>query len=183
MRGALRSPVQLDLFAEPASRREGLEAAERSLQAIYDDLASRWGLPPARVLLSMRRATGGAIRYGPPHLIRISSHMSEGDQKETLLHETAHAICHARWGSDEGHSRRFWSIARSLGVRRRSAPETDRLVAVRLTNARYSYRCPGCSAEWTRRRPFGHARLCASCERAGRPARLVLVRRPARRRA
>jgi predicted SprT family Zn-dependent metalloprotease len=137
-----------------------------------------YGLPAARVVLSTRRATGGVILYGPPHVIRISGHMSAEDRVQTLLHESAHAICHARHGPDEGHSRRFWAVARQLGVKRKSAPETDRLLAVRAANARYAYRCPGCAAEWTRKKAFGRARLCASCERAGRPARLVLVRRP-----
>jgi hypothetical protein len=56
------------------------------------------------------------IQYGPPHVIRISLHMSPEDRLQTLLHEAAHAICHARWGPEEGHSRRFWTIARRLGV-------------------------------------------------------------------
>jgi predicted SprT family Zn-dependent metalloprotease len=138
----------------------------------------RWGLPVARIVLSARRATGGVIQYGPPHLIRISSHMTREDRLQTLLHETAHAVCAARYGPEEGHSNRFWHVARQLGVQRTAAPETEKLRRVRAANARYEYRCPGCAAEWTRRKAFGRARLCASCEKAGRPARLVLVRRP-----
>jgi hypothetical protein len=178
------SLVQLDLFSDfseaPAAADE-LRAGERDLQARYDALAHTHGLPPARVILSGRRATGGVIQYGTreePHVIRVSSHMSAEDRVQTLLHETAHAICHARWGAEEGHSPRFWSIARALGVVRTAAPETERLRRVRERNARYAYRCPGCASEWTRRTAFGRARLCASCEKAGRPARLVLVRRP-----
>jgi predicted SprT family Zn-dependent metalloprotease len=108
--------------------------------------------------------------------------MSPEDRLQTLLHEAAHAICLQRFGPSEGHSRRFWRVARRLGVQRKAAPETPRLHAVRAANARYAYRCPGCAHEWTRRTPFGRARLCAACERAGRPARLVLVRRPKPRR-
>jgi predicted SprT family Zn-dependent metalloprotease len=179
MRQAL---VQLDLFHEPPIPHDVLRAEERALQQKYDDLADAFGLPPARIQLSPRRATGGVITYGPPHVIRISSHMSTGDRLQTLLHEAAHAICHERFGPDEGHSRRFWQVARRLGVKRKAAPETPRLHAVRSANARYAYRCPGCTHEWTRRTPFGRARLCAVCERAGRPARLILVRRPKPRR-
>jgi predicted SprT family Zn-dependent metalloprotease len=169
---------QLDLFCvEPPSPAETV-AAQAALQARYDALAALWKLPPARVVLSARRATGGVITYGPPHVIRVSSHMSAEDRLQTLLHETAHAICFAEWGVAEGHSPRFWSLARKLGVKRRAAPETERLRRVREANARYAYRCPGCTAEWTRKTPFGRARLCAACERAGRPARLILVRRP-----
>ena len=175
-------PVQLELFHAPPMPHELRRAEERALQRKYDDLAEAFGLPPARVVLSTRRSTGGVITYGPPHVIRISSHMSAEDRLQTLLHESAHAICHERWGAGEGHSRRFWQVARRLGVKRKAAPETDRLQAVRAANARYAYRCPGCTHEWTRRKPFGRARLCAVCERAGRPARLILVRRPKPRR-
>lgn len=176
----IESPVQLDLFAEPLPTRAELSADQASLQALYDTLAGAYRLPPARVELSSRRATGGVIQYGPPHVIRVSSHMSAADRRQTLLHETAHAICHDRWGVDEGHSSRFWEVARELGVTRTSAPETDRLATIRARNARYTYRCVGCADEWTRRSPFGRARLCAACEGKGRPSRLILVRRPKR---
>lgn len=169
---------QLDLFLEEQPTRAEILAEQSALQARYDSLAGAWKLPAARVILTARRATGGVITYGPPHVIRVSSHMAREDRLQTLLHETAHAICFAQWGVAEGHSPRFWTLARKLGVARRTAPETERLRRVREENARYAYRCPGCTAEWTRRLPFGRARLCAACERAGRPARLILVRRP-----
>lgn len=172
---------QLELFAEPVPEPGSLAEDRRRLQAIYDDLARRFELPPAEVHLSTRRSTGGVIQYGPPHVIRISAHMGPEDRRETLLHETAHAVCHALWGPSEGHSERFWEVAERLGVTRRAAPETARLAAIRLANARYTYRCVGCASEWTRRTPFGRARLCASCEGKGRPSRLILVRRPPRR--
>lgn len=172
--------VQLDLFSDPLPTKAELYADQASLQALYDALAGAYRLAPARVELSARRATGGVIQYGPPHVIRVSAHMSAADRRETLLHETAHAICHDRWGVEEGHSSRFWEVARELGVTRRSAPETDRLATVRARNARYTYKCIGCLGEWTRRHPFGRARLCAACEGKGRPSRLILVRRPKR---
>lgn len=173
---------QLELFPDVDPEPEVLLAHQAALQKRYDALAVRFGLAAARVVLSVRRATGGVIQYGPPHVIRISAHMTQEDRLQTLLHETAHAICHARYGPDEGHSERFWKLALSLGVRRRSAPETERLRSVRAANARYAYRCLGCAEEWTRRKPFGRARLCLSCEQQGRPSRLILVRRPKRRR-
>lgn len=173
---------QLDLFAEPLPEPSELAADQRALQERYDAIAARFGLSAARVHLSTRRATGGVIQYGPPHVIRISAHMQPHDRLQTLLHEAAHAVCHERWGAEEGHSPRFWVIARRLGVERKAAPETEKLREVRAANARYSYRCPGCTAEWTRRKPFGRARLCAACDRKGRPSRLILVRRPKPRR-
>jgi predicted SprT family Zn-dependent metalloprotease len=172
--------AQLELFPSAPPPAKSLRENERRLQALYDQLADRFGLAPAKILVTARRATGGVIQYGPPHVIRISAFMSEEDRKETLLHETAHSICHEKWGPCEGHSARFWAIARQLGVTRKTAPETERLAAIRAANARYAYRCVGCAAEWTRRTPFGRARLCASCEGKGRPSRLILVRRPKR---
>ncbi len=173
---------QLELFPSTPPPPGSVRESERRLQALYDGLAKRHNLPPARVVVTARRATGGVIQYGPPHVIRISAFMSEEDRRHTLLHETAHAICHARWGACEGHSARFWTVARQLGVTRKTAPETERLAVIRAANARYAYRCIGCAAEWTRRTPFGRARLCASCEGKGRPSRLILVRRPKRNR-
>ncbi len=178
MGASLTRLTQMDLFLEEPPTPAETSREQANLQARYDSLAATWKLPPARVVLTSRRATGGVITYGPPHVIRVSSHMSREDRLQTLLHEIAHAICFAQWGVAEGHSARFWTLARKLGVARRSAPETERLRRVREANARYAYRCPGCTAEWTRRTPFGRARLCAACERAGRPARLILVRRP-----
>ncbi len=172
--------AQLELFPAAPPPSGSLRESERKLQALYDRMAGQFGLSPATIVVTARRATGGVIQYGSPHIIRISAFMSEEDRKETLLHETAHAICHERWGPCEGHSPRFWVIARRLGVTRKSAPETERLAAIRAANARYAYRCIGCAEEWTRRTPFGRARLCASCEGKGRPSRLVLVRRPKR---
>lgn len=173
---------QLELFPaeEFEARRPQPRVDKDSLQRLYNQLAASYGLPAARVEVTLRRATGGMIRYGPPHVIRVSGHMSPEDQRETLLHETAHAICHSRWGPEEGHSNRFWEVARQLGVRRKSAPVTEQLKAVRQANARYVYRCLGCLAEWTRRKPFRGGRLCATCLRKGQPARLILVRKPPR---
>ena len=120
------------------------------------------------------------LRSRAEHSLQPERRQPRLDRRETLLHETAHAICHDRWGIDEGHSSRFWEIARELGVTRKAAPETDRLATIRARIARYVYRCIGCLGEWTRRTAFGRARLCASCEGKGRPSRLVLVRRPKR---
>ena len=90
MMEALFESAQLDLFAEPAPQPDAVKAETRQLQARYDALAVAFGLPPSRVVLSARRATGGVIQYGPPHTIRISLHMSPEDRLQTLLHETAH---------------------------------------------------------------------------------------------
>ena len=55
------------------------------LQRLYDRVAARFGFDPARVRLSRRKLTGGHIEYGPPHRITISAHLSEAEQRDTLL--------------------------------------------------------------------------------------------------
>lgn len=154
------------------------ESLER-LRAVYEGLRVAWGTGPAEISLSSRRLTGGMIRYGHPHAIVISLHMPEDERLETLLHETAHAVCWARDGNArEKHGRRFWSIARALGVSRRSAPETDALARHRAERAKHLYRCEGCGQLWRRFRPFRRSVVCIACHRAKRPARILSVRVP-----
>ena len=95
------SLVQLDLFDGDAPAPEEIRAGERDLQARYDALAKAHGLPPARVILSGRRATGGVIQYGmrgDPHVIRVSSHMSADDRLQTrLMASRSSRVDSARW--------------------------------------------------------------------------------------
>lgn len=178
-------PVPRPARARRPSRDPGLprgasdedQADLAALREEYERLRGAWGFGPAAIRLSRRRLTGGVIHYGHPHRIDISLHMSPVERRETLLHEIAHAICWTRDGdAREGHGPRFWEIARALGVRRRSAPETEALRFHRENRAVHVYRCEGCGAEWRRFRPFGRSMLCASCHRRGRPARLRKIR-------
>ena len=153
--------------AEPADE-------EARLQALYDRLAARFGLGPAAVRISRRKLTGGEIRYGNPHTITISAHLSEGERLETLLHEAAHAWAFARRGARAGHGPLFQRLARQLGARGGHAPVTAALSAFR-ERKQILYRCPGCSAEFRRFRPFRGTRHCVACHRAGRPSRLRRV--------
>ena len=160
---------QLDLFLEEPPSPAELGAEQAALQARYDSLAEEWKLPRARVVLSTRRATGGVITYGPPHVIRVSSHMSADDRLQTLLHETAHAICFARWGVAEGHSPRFWSLARKLGVARK-VRSGDRAPAPRARGERaLRVSLPGMHRRVDAPRSF----------RARAPLRLLRARGPA----
>jgi len=119
------------LFTEDALDRTADDGITR-LRRELERLRRLWRIGPAEVRLSRRRLTGGVIHYGVPHRIVISAHMSEEDQRETLLHEVAHAICWTRDGdAREGHGRRFWSVAKALGVERRWAPETEALASWR----------------------------------------------------
>jgi hypothetical protein len=149
---------------------------ERDLQRLYDALAERFGLDPARVVVSRRKLTGGHITYGPPHSIVVSAHLSFKDQIETLKHEAAHAFCFRETGPDEAHSPKFWKVARSFGTRRRHAPETVALTEFRRKRE-ILYRCETCRGDFVRVRPFRRAMLCAACHRKGRPARLRRIRR------
>lgn len=149
-----------------------VEADERrELQSFYDALAERFGLGPARVIVSRRKLTGGHIIYGPPHTIVISAHLSQRDRLETLKHEAAHAYCFRTHGPDEAHSPKFWKIAHAFGAKRRHAPDTPALAEFRAKR-QIVYRCESCRNDFPRIRPYRRAMLCAACHRKGRPARL-----------
>ncbi len=148
------------------------------LQQIYDALAERFGLHPARVRISRRKLTGGHITYGPPHTIVISAHLSERGKIQTLKHEAAHAYCFRSHGPDEAHSPKFWKVARAFGANRRHAPETMALNEFRKKRE-IVYRCETCRGYFRRIRPFQRAMLCAACHRKGKPAKLKRVRKPA----
>jgi predicted SprT family Zn-dependent metalloprotease len=163
---------QISLFEE-------LDPADESawLQTLYDRLAARFALDPARVVLSRRKLAGGHILFGPPHRITLSSHTSRQDRLETLLHEAAHAWCFRHGGgAAEGHSARFWKMAAAFGARRRHAPETEALRQYRRQRE-VVYRCEGCRALFRRMRAFGRTMVCARCADGGRPARLRRLRR------
>jgi len=150
------------------------------LRSEYERLRRVWNIGPSDISLSGRRLTGGVINYGSPHRIRISAHMTHVERLETLRHEIAHAVCWTRDGNaNEGHGSRFWTVARALGVERRSAPETEALRRHREAKAIHVYRCEGCGAEWNRARPFRRSMLCASCHKKRRPCRLRKIRRSA----
>ena len=154
----------------------GFEAPddEAGLQRFYDRLAMRFGFGPARVRLSRRKLTGGEIRYGRPHGITISAHLSERERRETLLHEAAHAWAFARHGKPLGHGALFRRLAAQLGSRGGHAPLTPALAEFRARK-RVVYRCEGCRLLFRRFRPFRRPRYCLACDRAGRSSRLRRV--------
>jgi len=150
---------------------------EAHLQRLYDRLAARFGLDPARVRLSRRKLTGGEIVYGPPHRITISWHLSSAEREETLRHEAAHAWAFRRKGPRVGHGSLFKKLARQIGAKRGAAPETQALAEFRQRRA-IAYRCEGCGGLFRRIRPFRGARECLACWRTGRPSRLRKVQSP-----
>ena len=148
---------------------------ESRLQELYDRIASRFGLGAAAVRLSRRKLTGGEIRYGRPHRITISAHLSEEERLETLLHEAAHAWAFRLEGVRAGHGALFRRLASRLGVRRGHAPVTAALSEFRQRR-QILYRCEGCREIFRRVRPFRRPHECLRCHRAGRPSRLRRVR-------
>ena len=144
------------------------------LQRLYDRLAARFGLDPARVRLSRRKLTGGEIVYGPPHAITISAHLSAAERAETLRHEAAHAWAFRTQGPRGGHGPLFRRLARQIGAKSGPAPETRALAEFRERRA-IDYRCEGCGAIFHRIRRFRGPRECVACWRAGRPSRLKRV--------
>ena len=153
------------LFPVPAAD------AEARLQALYDRLAASFGFGDAVVRLSRRKLTGGEIRYGSPHRITISAHLSDFEREDTLRHEAAHAWACRLSGPRAGHGRLFRRLAAQLGARPGHAPMTAALREHREKRL-VVYRCEGCSRLFRRFRAFRGARYCVACDRAGRPARL-----------
>jgi predicted SprT family Zn-dependent metalloprotease len=150
---------------------------ETRLQAIYDRLAARFGLDPARVRLSRRKLTGGEILYGVPHRITISAHLSVREREDTLRHEAAHAWAFRIRGARVAHGPLFRRLAKQLGAKPGGAPTTRALEEFRQMRV-IAYRCEGCGALFRRIRPFRGPRECLACWRAGRPSRLRRVRSP-----
>jgi predicted SprT family Zn-dependent metalloprotease len=149
---------------------------EAKLKLLYDRLAARFGLDPAVVRLSGRKLTGGEIRYGRPHRITISAHLSEADQQDTLRHEAAHAWAFRLRGAHAGHGPLFRRLARQLGARPGQAPLTPALREYR-EQRQVVYGCEGCERVFRRFRAFRGARYCVACDRAGRPSRLRRMQR------
>jgi predicted SprT family Zn-dependent metalloprotease len=152
---------------------EPLPDQER-LQRLYDRLAARLGFDAARVTLSRRKLTGGEIRYGRPHRITISIHLSPREREDTLRHEAAHAWAFRLKGHRVGHGPLFRELAARLGAAPGHAPLTPALVEFRRKRG-LLYRCDGCRRDFRRTRPFRGRADCLACWRAKRPSRLRRV--------
>ena len=144
------------------------------LQIEYDRLRDQYGMGPAIVQYSSRRATGGLIQYANKtrsyHIITISSHMPYHEQLQTLAHEAAHAFC----GHAEHHSERFWMVAEMFGCARRGAPptlESERKRAERIT---HDYDCPVCGFAFKTHRKLKGIRYHKTCLAKGYKQPLVL---------
>jgi predicted SprT family Zn-dependent metalloprotease len=144
---------------------------EDTLQLLYDRLASRFAFGPARVILSRRKLTGGEIRYGRPHRITVSAHLTPREQEDTLRHEAAHAWAFQLRGARAGHGPLFRRLAEFLGAGTGPAPVTAALAAFRRERE-LVYRCEGCQRDFRRVRPFRGRADCLACWRAKRPSRL-----------
>ncbi len=151
---------------------------EERLQLLYDRLAERFHLDPARVRLSRRKLTGGQILYGPPHAITISAHLPAAQQQDTLRHEAAHAWAFRLAGPQAAHGPLFQRLARQIGAKAGHAPETTALKEFR-NRREIVYRCEGCGLLFRRARRFRGRRDCVACYRARRPSRLRLLQPPA----
>lgn len=141
------------------------------LQRLYERLAARFGFDAARITLSRRKLTGGEIRYGRPHAITISAHLSPRQQEDTLRHEAAHAWAFRLKGRRVGHGSLFRRLAGQLGAAPGHAPLTPALEQFRRKRA-LVYRCDGCGRDFRRIRPIRGRADCLACWRAKRPSRL-----------
>jgi predicted SprT family Zn-dependent metalloprotease len=149
---------------------------EARLQFLYDRLAESFSFGAARVRLSARKLTGGEIRYGQPHRITVSAHLSPRDREDTLRHEAAHAWAFRLKGRRVGHGPLFRRLAAQLGASGGRAPVTAALSEFRRQRE-VLYRCEGCGRDFCRVRPFKRRTDCLACWRAKRPSRLTRVQR------
>jgi predicted SprT family Zn-dependent metalloprotease len=147
------------------------QSDEARLQFLYDRLAARFSFEAARVRLSTRKLTGGEIRYGHPHRITISAHLSPRDREDTLRHEAAHAWAFRLRGRRVGHGPLFRRLAAQLGASRGPAPLTAALSEFRRKRE-VVYRCEGCGQDFRRVRPFKRSMACLACWRQKQPSRL-----------
>src|SRR5262249_32859510 len=149
---------------------EPLDEEER-LQRLYDRLAARFGFDAARVTLSRRKLTGGEIRYGRPHTISISAHLSQIERQDTRRHEAAQAWAYRLKGRRTAHGPLLRRLAAQLGASPGHAPMTKALAEFRRRHE-ILYRCEGCGTDFRRVRRFRSRMDCLACWRAKRPSRL-----------
>lgn len=147
---------------------------EARLQFLYDRMAARFSFGGARVRLSTRKLTGGEIRYGQPHRITISAHLSAHDREDTLRHEAAHAWAFQLRGRRVGHGPLFRRLAAQLGASGGHAPLTAALQEFRRKRE-VLYRCEGCGQDFRRVRPFKRRMDCLACWRQRSPSLLRRV--------
>jgi predicted SprT family Zn-dependent metalloprotease len=147
---------------------------EARLQLLYNRLAARFSFEAAHVRLSARKLTGGEIRYGQPHRITISAHLSARDREDTLRHEAAHAWAFRLKGRRVGHGPLFRRLSAQLGASGGPAPLTPALSEYRRKRE-VLYRCEGCGQDFRRVRPFVRRTDCLACWQEKRPSRLRRV--------
>jgi predicted SprT family Zn-dependent metalloprotease len=150
------------------------QGEEARLQLLYDRLAARFSFGAARVRLSTRKLTGGEIRYGQPHRITVSAHLSPRSREDTLRHEAAHAWAFRLKGRRVGHGAIFRRLAAQLGASGAHAPVTAALSEFRRKRE-VLYRCEGCGQDFRRLRPFRRRMNCHACWRERRPSLLRRV--------
>lgn len=77
--------------------------------------------------------------------------------REILKHEMIHLWLHVK-GLPSGHTAQFRAKARALGQ-----PKTRHNIALPTPRSGWSYACPVCRNEITRRRRYGRAVACSPC--------------------
>ena len=61
-----------------------------------------------------REGTSGSARSGRDERIALSVGFDAHDRHLVLLHELAHIICQRKYSLREGHTKRFWRVAKRL---------------------------------------------------------------------
>jgi len=132
------------------------EAAEN----LAHQFLSQYGLVEWSFGWNRRKRALGLCRYRERRIelsVHFVRHNDEGQVRDTILHEIAHALA----GQREGHGAKWKAVCRQLGCR---PVACDQGVAV-MPKGRWQGRCGGCGKEYHRhKRPPRHARYwCRSC--------------------
>jgi SprT protein len=157
------SPKQPEIPAT-ADRDAALEARARELLRTLNchGLAQRVGV---RWNPRMRSTAGSA--FVAKALITLNPRLREFGAAEvdrTLRHELAHLLAHLRAGRRRiaPHGPEWQQACRDLGLRDEMRCHTLPLPRRELT-ARHFYRCPSCTQEVKRVRPFKRNTACLDC--------------------
>jgi predicted SprT family Zn-dependent metalloprotease len=180
----LRTPNWLQRMKRPTSPGSEIPPGLEPVVAYCADL---WGVPAllerVRIVPAPRMTVTLAHAYPATNTIRISSRVLESGSdeliREVLCHELAHLACRMRHGRRvTPHGREWKELMRQTGYEPRARFKHDEALPLVVPARRplaFEHRCPICG--WTQlARTTNRRWRCATCVRAGRDGKLIVVR-------
>ncbi len=150
--------LAFDLEQRPVAKPTAVNV-DLLIKATLDTHEPELELPAVRVSGRMRRTLGS---YMPSRKqIAISSRLlamgEDDDIRQVVLHEVAHAIVHARWGSKpSAHGREFRLVCNEIGAKPRRY--VDVATAQWGSQVRYLSKCGHCNVLIVRKRRVNSVR-------------------------